>query len=420
MAELLQLKTVSTFCAPNKLSFDLLATDDLSEFFIDLEQLATSMNSKGSLLNGAMLAGEIDGSFKAQREVLFSFNETYVASLEDVCTYGQKFGEDFKRVFPMEIFTAITHPFPVCLTTLENPQPELNFFTDEENPDERIYIYRFEDTLLINLNNINHLLTGEYEPWSPELINAVLETKQFVYCCDEYEYFCPLVFLSDGLDLINNEQAKALKKRFDEQVFMNPTPGYSKRVNFKFELYHSEPWDEGVFEIYKGVGFAQNKFFASIKNLADLLTDKNYFGDDALSLASRMLGNFVDENRNEYCRLDYVDSVLRHYLALRWNGKNETNVFIQHGWRFIRWFRDFLPEFFKMRNLDFNLMFGQFNCACFYEEDTEYDLTSPKVLIDRLAQRVGIDGEVLKQFILDLREKNFLNQQAQLKKYFGE
>ena len=360
MAE--ELKSISTFYAGNGRPFDLLAADDLKQFYIDLEQLAASVDDCHEHPIGTTtaeyLAHEIGHFFAAK----IDGENKFFTSVERLKALVDR------TFFPMEIFEAVKRPFPAPVKVLET-LPTLVYNTGEKNSHKQILIYENADEYLISLGNISYLLTGKYE-WSPALVKAVCRDYK-VYTW-EGRYFCSLDAVPDIFITIGTKEARKLARRFAKQVFMTPTPEKINFVKLNCKLFHDEPWEDGEFKIYKGVGFAQNGFFFRTDELSALLAGDDCDREDALDMAAHELGEFKDNSTYRfYCRLDYADSIVRNYLAKLWNGKNEHNKSIQRGWSFIRWFRDFLPKFFKQHGIDFDTFFGQFHLANAYEEETE-------------------------------------------------
>ena len=362
MAE--ELKSISTFYAGNGRPFDLLATDDLKQFYIDLEQLAVSMDDYHEQPIGTTSAEALAHQIGRFFATKINGENKFLMSVE---FYELRLSKNF----PTEIFEAVKRPFPAPVTILETPLKSV-YITGGKNPYKQIRIYENADEYLIDLGNINYLLTGSCD-WPPALVKAVIRnTAGKVYTWRHSRYFCSLDAVPDIFTDIGTKAARKLARRFEKQVFMSPTPCEINLVKLNCKLFHDEPWEDGEFKIYRGVGFAQNGFFFRTDELGDLLAGDDCDRETALDMAAHELGEFRDKNDYRfYCRLDYTDTIVRNYLAKLWNGKNESNKFIQRGWRFIRWFRDFLPKFFKQHGVDFDEYFGQFHHANAYEEETD-------------------------------------------------
>lgn len=374
MAE--ELIRVSTFYAGNGRPFDLLATDDLKQFYIDLEQLAVSTDDYHELPIGTTSAEALAHQFGTFFVTKINGENKFLMNVE---SYELR----LSKTFPTEIFEAVKRPFPAPVKVLMTP-PSLIYNTDEKNPNKQILIYETEEEYLIDLKNINYLLTGGDE-WSPALVKAVI--RDFKVIKWEYKYFCSLDAVPDIFTDIGTKEARKLARRFERQAFMTPTPCEINFVKLNCKLFHDEPWEGGEFKIYRGVGFAQNGFFFRTDELGNLLAGDDCDREDALDMTAHELGEFKDKNDYRfYCRLDYADSIVRNYLAKLWNGKNEHNKSIQRGWSFIRWFHDFLPKFFKQHGVDFDEFFGQFHHANAYEEETE-----PNPLEDYLREQTATD-----------------------------
>lgn len=374
MAE--ELKSISTFYAGNGRPFDLLATDDLKQFYIDLEQLAVSTDDYHELPIGTTSAEALAHQFGTFFVTKINGENKFLMNVE---SYELR----LSKTFPTEIFEAVKRPFPAPVKVLMTP-PSLIYNTDEKNPNKQILIYETEEEYLIDLKNINYLLTGGDE-WSPALVKAVI--RDFKVIKWEYKYFCSLDAVPDIFTDIGTKEARKLARRFERQVFMTPKSDKINLVKLNCKLFHDEPWEDGEFKIYKGVGFAQNGFFFRTDELGNLLAGDDCDREDALDMTAHELGEFKDKNDYRfYCRLDYADSIVRNYLAKLWNGKNEHNKSIQRGWSFIRWFHDFLPKFFKQHGVDFDEFFGQFHHANAYEEETE-----PNPLEDYLREQTATD-----------------------------
>lgn len=380
MAE--KLIRVSTFYAGNGRPFDLLATDDLKQFYIDLEQLAVSLDDYHERPIGTTKVESLTKEFDSAFTAVVNGEKTCVVSVEQfkACAEREEFlFHEFRlsKTFPTEIFEAVKRPFPAPIKVLET-SPILIYSTGLKNLPKQILIYETEEEYLIDLKSINHLLAVG-DDWSPALVKAVLRDYKVYVCREHYgklicwnKYFCSLDAVPDIFTDIGTKAARKLAKRFVKQVFMTPSPCEINFVKLNCKLFHDEPWEDGEFKIYKGVGFAQNGFFFRTDELGDLLVGDDCDRETALDMAAHELGEFKDKsNFRFYCRLDYADSIVRNYLAKLWNGENEHNQFIQRGWRFIRWFRDFLPKFFKQHDVDFDEFFGQFHHANAYEEETD-------------------------------------------------
>ena len=388
MAE--ELKSISTFYADNGRPFDLLATDDLKQFYIDLEQLAASTDDYHELPIGTTSAEALAEEFDSAFTAVVNGEKTCVVSVEQfkACAEREEFlFHEFRlsKNFPTEIFEAVKRPFPAPVKVLMTP-PSLIHSTGLKNLPKQIRIYENADEYLIDLGNINYLLTGSCD-WSPALVKAVLRDYK-VYTWRHSRYFCSLDAVPDIFTDIGTKAARKLARRFEKQVFMTPPPCEINFVKLNCKLFHDEPWEDGEFKIYRGVGFAQNGFFFRTDELGNLLAgDDCDRREDALDMAAHELGEFKDKNDYRfYCRLDYTDTIVRNYLAKLWNGENEHNQFIQRGWRFIRWFHDFLPKFFKQHGIGFDEYFGQFHHANAYEEETE-----PTPLKDYLREQTATD-----------------------------
>lgn len=374
MAE--ELIRVSTFYAGNGRPFDLLATDDLKQFYIDLEQLAASLDDYHDRPIGTTSAEALAHQFGTFFVTKINGENKFLMNVE---SYELR----LSKTFPTEIFEAVKRPFPAPVKVLMTP-PSLIYNTDEKNPNKQILIYETEEEYLIDLKNINYLLTGGDE-WSPALVKAVI--RDFKVIKWEYKYFCSLDAVPDIFTGIGTKEARKLARRFERQVFMTPKSDKINLVKLNCKLFHDEPWEDGEFKIYKSVGFAQNGFFFRTDELGNLLAGDDCDREDALDMTAHELGEFKDKNDYRfYCRLDYADSIVRNYLAKLWNGKNEHNKSIQRGWSFIRWFHDFLPKFFKQHGVDFDEFFGQFHHANAYEEETE-----PNPLEDYLREQTATD-----------------------------
>ncbi|MBR0288445.1 MAG: hypothetical protein IJQ82_05650 [Selenomonadaceae bacterium] len=427
----LKLKRVTDFTAETGIPFDLLATEDLKNFFIRKSQFVLSAEQHFAI-NLASIVDHVaektkklfETAVKAQMDIDApdAEDESFinVQELEEfsydmaVQTLG------FGKIFPTKIFEAVASPFPAKTIEIEYPQPELIYSTDEEDPEKRILIFRYKDEYLVRLGNINKLLTGEYEPYLPELVFNV--ANDFSVYRQGRNYYCYLDAVPDIFTDIKTPAAEILKDRFSTQIFMTPTPDEFNFAKLNAQLFHSEPFGDGEFKIYKGNGFGMHKFFFKVDELKPLLGIFEFCSneDDTFDWATLTLGKFISDE-DFYCRLDYADTIVRHYLAQLWNGENQHNKRIQLGWQFIRWFRDFLPKFYETYHIDWDRdcsRFAQANCC---EEPTEIENLPPNFedgyLIARIAELTDVDRNVLAQCILDLREKTFLKRQELLKEH---
>ena len=419
----LELKIYSRFEAETGVVFDLFATEDLKNFFINVDQLVDSIAQFG--------VKDFSEALQEQIQHLYCLDvydygfSSRVAPLDEIKLKSDVAG----KIFPKEIYDAVKRQIPKEVITPDY-SPNLVYCADDEHGPKSIYIHKYKDEYLISLNEINELLTGHSKPFLPALVFAVI--KDFdIYLDNDFEiYYCNLDAVDDIFNAVG-KQADDLKRRFAEQVFMTPEPQKFNEIHLGAKKFHSEPWEDGTFDIYSGVGFAMNKFFVNVDNLTKLLCDNDSDADfdaqDALHYASGEMGGFTDTNdKNFYFRLDWTDSIIKNYLALLWNGKNENNKNIERGWKFIRWFREFLPKFYKEYDIDFDDFFSLFSGADCFEQKSEFNLppvqvemkldASAKVFLESLAERVNVDKDVLAQTILDLREKNFLNEQNHLRK----
>ncbi|MBR3499663.1 MAG: hypothetical protein IKO05_11885 [Selenomonadaceae bacterium] len=229
MAE--ELKSISTFYAGNGRPFDLLATDDLKQFYIDLEQLAASTDDYHGLPIGTTSAEALAEKFDSAFTAVVNGEKTYVVSVE---FYELRFSQNF----PIEIFEAVKRPFPAPVKVLETPLKSV-YTTGGKNPNKQILIYENADEYLIDLGNINYLLTGSCD-WSPALVKAVLRAYK-VYTWRHCRYFCSLDAVPDIFTDIGTKEARKLARRFERQVFMTPTPEKINFVKLNCKLFHDEP-----------------------------------------------------------------------------------------------------------------------------------------------------------------------------------
>lgn len=337
---ILDLRFVSYFKAPNGANFDLLADDQLKNFFIKLKQLWAAVSSTKTLEH---FKKDFKQTFLADVRAGGTYETFEVVALDDVKDFlNANYQFSKKRVFPYDIFEVIKTPIPKRAEEVYNVK--VIYHTGEADPKDRIYIYNDGKRNLVSVFDLSRFATRQQIPLSKQVVKAAL-------CFDLFHdkktdnYFINLRDVRSFLGYVDGSDN--LLKRFQFQVFMSPTPAVSTILNLNCKLFATVNnfFSATPFKIYKGVGFAENAFFFKPGDLAEIIgldTDD----ENALDETVFATGELWD-GATRYCRLDFAPYIVRHCLARLWNGSNQDHPIIKTGWDLIHWFKDFLPNFYN-------------------------------------------------------------------------
>ena len=410
-----ELNNLDSFMAGTGIRFQLLADDDYEKFYVELDALRQSVMKQRMPeempLELETLCKLFDtvystiSTYKTFEQFLVVRVEAVKYFLENQCPAMY----NAEKIFPHEIFEIIKRPMPKLTNAIS--MPNITYRTNDTELEDTIYIYRDGDKHLICLNETNKILFGRGLPFNSALIGAVVNFQLF-YCGNFY--FCHLADIDTILTLLcQRVNVNSLQNRFNNQIFMRPTPDAYNPVKLYAKLLRSVDWEDDEFNIYKGIGYGSNAYFVKVSELAQLLHASN----NAFYAATDFVGVFEDDNIF-YTRLDHVKFIVRDYVCRLWNGENQSNTRIQRAWKFIRWLKTFTKEFFKEQGVEW---YGSDLDYFDYEEPTEIENLPPKFedgyLIARIAELTDVDRNVLAQCILDLREKTFLKRQELLKEH---
>ena len=365
------LEVISVFPSTTGIRFDLLADFELKHFFIKFNQLwksaCRSIKKDPSKNSDEFFKAQFEGIFHATIKEFDGTHSEEVISIENLkkaLPNNMMLQMRANKFIPFEIFNAVLTPFPKLTTRINNPV--CIFCTNEENVDERIAIFNCDGQNFVKLHDLNHLLTGDYKYYSPQFIKAVCLYNLFVSPIQQ-QYYIALSNVTSFLNHLDNSQF--LQWRFNLQVFMKPTPHEEISGNWNLKWFSTVSFKDCEFHIYQGNGFAENRFFFKVDNLAELLGVDTECSENALDDTIFVTGCFWQNNEN-FCRLNYATYITRHYLARLWNGENENNDRIKNGWAFISWFNNFLPKFLK-ENVEY-WCGGQWFPNFDYAESTQY------------------------------------------------
>ena len=366
---ILDLRFVSFFKAPNGANFDLLADDQLKNFFIKLNQLWTA--------SYAFHDGEPSPYFRKRLNQIFQANVRAGGTFEtfEVVDVKNFLDTEFipavsEKVFPYEIFKVAETPIPKLAEEVYGVK--VIYHTGEADPKDRIYIYSNGERNLVSVFDLSRLITKKQVPLTIKIINAALRFDLF-YNPPTDNYFINLRDVRSFLGYVDGSDK--LLQRFQFQVFMSPTPAVSTILNLNCKPFITANFNEKPFTIFKGVGFAENAFFFKPDNLAEIIGLDTDDGENALDETVFATGELWD-GATRYCRLSFVPYLLRHCLARLWNGSNQDHPIIKTGWDFIHWFKDFLPKFYKQH--------VPIRCCAQYIPDTNFELGDAPKLDDSL------------------------------------
>lgn len=337
----LNLRFVSYFKAPNGAHFDLLADDTLQLFFIKLNQLWSAAYSSRAVPY-VYFKDRFKKIFNAKIHWLNDEGQKIeeVVALDDVNSFLNSDFDDWEKFFPADIFKAVASPFPKTAFVLSNVKTVFN--TAEPDKTDRIFIFNDGKRNLVSIFDISRLISKQQCKLTIEIINAALRFDLF-HDIKTDNFFIDLREVKNFLQYVDGSEI--LLQRFNSQVFMAPTHAVSSIANLNCKFFSSANFNGKLFQIYKGVGFAENAFFFKPHDLAAILA-LNTDDDNALDETIFVAGELWD-GTERFCRLDSAPYIMRHCLARLWNGFNQDHTIIKTGWHFIRWFNDFLPHFYK-------------------------------------------------------------------------
>lgn len=366
---ILNLRYVSYFKAPNGAYFDLLANEQLKNFFIKLKQLWQSISADNA---------EPISHFKKKFNLIFQANvrehgdviSAEVVALDDVNSFlNSTYLFSQTKIFPADIFKAVKSPIPKRATEVEDVR--IVFDTGEPDTDDRIFIFNDGERNLVSLFDISRWVCQQDIHINRQVVNAALRFDLFRDNKTD-NFFIDLRDVKSFLTYLDGSEK--LLKRFNFQVFMTPTPGVSTVGYLGCLPFLTANFNETPFTIFKGNGFAENAFFFKLIELTEILgldtDDENALDETVLAV-----GEFWDRG-GRYSRLDFAPYIVRHCLARLWNGSNQDQPIIKTGWAFIRWFNEFLLNFYKD--------YVPIRCGAQWIPDSNFELDDTPTLDDSI------------------------------------
>lgn len=349
MTEPLRLEIISTANLHGR-AVDILADRHIKNLYVEVEQLRRVVNDWCEKITHNFIPASPDYFTE-------SFRNVYPATLHvggdvdnvEVISFADvKYFRDTRcwsaakphEMIPDDFFNIIEQEYPAPLNKIE--PPKLIFETLISGND--FCIWRSEYHNLVNLNDIaKGLCTGANNTF---IFTACEEDIFF----DGEDYFIELNRVNPLLKRFADnsypeiaEDANDFKAQLNANVFME-LPPYGIQADIKAEKFYPEFLTPlGNFEIYKGIGFAENAFYANVYNLEDLLDVG--IEDDVFNTVVDEVGYVVSNDDKFFCRLDDTAKLVHKYLSRIWNGHNEGNNHIRSGWDFIDWFKNFYDDF---------------------------------------------------------------------------
>lgn len=348
MTERLSLEIISTVDLHGR-AVDILADRHIKNLYVEIEQLRRVVNDWCEKFTHNIIPLAPD-YFKE------SFRNVYPATVHvgddvdnvEVISFADvKYFRDTRcpmainplGMLPDDFLNISQQEYPAPLNKIE--PPKLIFKTLISGND--FCIWRSEYHNLVNLNDIaKGLCTGADNTF---IFTACEEDIFF----DGDDYFILLDSVKDLLNRLANRtyaeiavDINEFKAKLNAHVFME-LPPYGTHIDISAEKFYPEFLTPlGNLEIYKGIGFAENAFYANVYNLEDLLN----IDSEAFCNTLDEVG-YVVSNDKFFCRLDDTVKLVHKYLSRIWNGHNEGNKHIRRGWDFIDWFKIFYDDFIK-------------------------------------------------------------------------
>ena len=320
MTERLNLEVISSV-AFSGIRFDLLTNNSLKNIYLD----------------GAQVGKYLERILHRTNYPIRIYSAE-VKRMGEVETIDVVRAESVADCIPKELLEITRQKYPAKAEKIE--PPKLIFTTKVDGKD--FNIWRGE----CNLVNLDDLSNGICSGCNGKFIFAAC--KYYLYTDGETFY----IDLRDAAPLLGAvasrsypeiaEDINDFRARLNGQVFMEiPRSGIEGDISATLFEEVQSPF--GTFEIYKGIGFAENAFFAAVRDLETLLTQDNH--EDAFNDAIDEVGYVITGTRI-FCRLDDAPKFVHKYLSLIWDGENQFNKNIRRGWQFYRWLKDFIPAFF--------------------------------------------------------------------------
>lgn len=204
-------------------------------------------------------------------------------------------------VFPYEVFGNDKPRLFKNSTTLGN-LPKCIFYSGD-NAKEFIKVYNDGVGNLVDIHDVNSLLTGSVDPLSADVQKAAAQFHLY-YRGGTGRYYIDLRDVDTFLREIG-DKAKLLRSRFAGEVFMEfPIDGCQGDIQAERCKVVKTPF--GSVEIYHGVGFAENRYYAKSDNIADLLGIEN--DNDIYSDVLNAVGYVVAPNglKNKYLQSQHL------------------------------------------------------------------------------------------------------------------
>lgn len=344
MTEPLSLEIISTVDL-HGYAVDILADRHIKNLYVEVEQLRRIVNDWCEKITHNFIPASPDyfkESFRNVYPATIHSEEIEVISFADV-----KYFRDTRcwsaakphEMIPDDFLNISQQEYPAPLNKIEPPKLIFEALIDGND----FCIWRSEYHNLIKLNDIaKGLFTGANNTF---IFTACEEDIFF----DGDDYFILLASLEDFLNRLAGRSytdiafdISEFKAKLNAHVFME-LPLDSIQADINAEKFYPEFLTPlGNFEIYKGIGFAENAFYANFYNIKALLNVG--IEDDVFNAVVDEVG-YVVSNDKIFCRLDDTAKLVHKYLSRIWNGHNEGNKHIRRGWDFIDWFKNFYDDF---------------------------------------------------------------------------
>ena len=345
MIEPLSLEIISTVDLHGR-AVDILADRHIKNLYVEFEQLHRVVNDWCEKFSHNIIPLVPDYFKESFRNVYPVYPATIHSEGIEVINFADvKYFRDTRcpmainplGMLPDDFLNIAQQEYPAPLNKIE--PPKLIFKTLIDGND--FCIWRSEYHNLVKLNDIaKGLFTGANNTF---IFTACEEDIFF----DGDDYFILLDSVKDFLNRLSGRSytdiafdISKFKAKLNGHVFME-LPLDSIQADINAEKFYPEFLTPlGNFEIYKGIGFAENAFYANVYNLEDLLN----IDSEAFCNTLDEVG-YVVSNNKLFCRLDDTAKLVHKYLSRIWNGHNEGNKHIRRGWDFIDWFKNFYDDF---------------------------------------------------------------------------
>lgn len=345
MPEPLRLEIISTVDL-HGYAVDILTDSQIKNCYVEVEPLRRIVNDWCEKITHNFIPASPD-YFKESFRTVYPATVHVGEEIEVISFADVKYFRDTRcwsaakphEMIPDDFLNIIEQEYPAPLNKIEPPKLIFEALIDGND----FCIWRSEYHNLVKLNDIaKGLCTGADNTF---IFTACEEDIFF----DGDDYFILLASLEDFLNRLAGRSYAEIavdindfKAKLNGHVFME-LPPYGIQGDINAEKFYPEILTPlGNFEIYKGIGFAENAFYANVYNLEDLLN----IDSEAFCNTLDEVGYVVTDTKL-FCRLDDTAKLVHKYLSRIWNGHNEGNKHIRRGWDFIDWFKNFYDDFIK-------------------------------------------------------------------------